>query len=84
MKGEMTMRKFRLGLSPTIDFLRGLEEPAQRTAKWIRGENVGPITHLWACSACGSAYQVTGIYTPIGLGYHTCPNCNANMEGIEQ
>ena len=55
-----------------------------KMAKWIRGETVGIMTHLWSCSACNSTYEVSGIYTPFGLGYQLCPFCHAEMTGIEQ
>lgn len=51
-------------------------------ATWIKVFHDGQLTHQWQCSECKDVWEVVGIYTPLGLGFNTCPGCGAEMTGI--
>ena len=52
-------------------------------ATWVRIGDVGRVT-LWQCSACKMIMELRGIYTPYGLGNTECPECHANIVGVNQ
>lgn len=51
-------------------------------ATWVKVFHDGRFTHQWKCSGCGNIWEVHSILTPLGLGYKTCPECDAQMTGI--
>lgn len=68
------------------DVTRLLSLPEMRpvvSAEWERPKGSTPRSWIFVCSKCGDrAYFPVPKYFPKGCGYSFCPNCGADMRGV--